>query len=186
MDSRDGADSGADADVDGDADADSDADSDTSAIPEAACADDRTGDRATCATAWIVGRAGAIADIAGETYGAGDDGACGSGEGEGLDQFYRIYLLAGETLDATMTDPDWKIDPVLALYAPAAAGTAASCEAVLECADAVVYGSESFSHTADVTGWYTIAADSNEDAPDLAYDAYTLRLSVDCTGDCGC
>ncbi len=186
MDSRAGADAGGDADADGDADSDADADSDTGAIPAEACADDHTADRETCDSAWIIGRAAVIDDIAGETYGSGGDIACGSGEGTGLDQFYRIFLLAGETLDVTMTDPNWEIDPVLALYRSATAGSGTGCDTVLECVDDVTSGAESFAYTADASGWYAIVADSNNSYPDLAYDSYALRVSIDCSGSCGC
>ncbi|MFH0900162.1 MAG: trypsin-like serine protease [Pseudomonadota bacterium] len=154
--------------------------------------------KTTCANAQVVDRA--AAGVVGGAVRSGDVAtgldsgslACQDLVGAGLENYYRIYLFAGETLNLrasfTTTLSCWDI--LLALYSADPAVNCKGCSSVLGCADLYVtaYGDgcdEKFTYTAPADGWYTIRVEN--DGWTVGAKPYDLYISLTCNqAGCGC
>ncbi len=102
------------------------------------------------------------------------------------DDFYRVFMLEGETLDATAT-LNSSMDGVLALFSSNTSCTGTTCDTDEMCIDDYIFWDESFTgFVAPHSGWYTIVVDTKND-PGSAYDDYTLDITLHCSqADCNC
>jgi hypothetical protein len=115
-----------------------------------------------------------------------DDQAC---EGSGPDQFYRLYIKAGETLHVSVTtDTPGAFDPVIAVFKTPDPCVGSGCPAAVAC-DANADGGDTASiasWTSTTSGWHVIKIDSRE--PLAGSGDYDINLSLDCLSpyDCDC
>jgi hypothetical protein len=158
-------------------------------LPPEACVDG-TEDRDTCGTARVLSRASLPFDQSGiDIAGASDSMApsCIPHDTIQNDHFYRVFLLAGETLSAWA----WPIylegfNVVLVLYRSETPCSTIDCAVEERCVNAYNDTSsgtpEAFVYTAAEPGWYVISVDSRQ----IIGTQYRLRVEVDCTPPCGC
>jgi hypothetical protein len=147
-----------------------------------------------CGTAIVVGRSQAKpgAYYSGDTTGDGDNDDLGTNQTKcwdaKYDNFYRIWVLQGETLKADLSPLEYDFDAMLKLYE----GTTCAGDGVddlISCYHAGGDGvKESFTYTATKSGWYTIVVDGRSAFSD-EYDwgKYNLVVTLTCnTPDCAC
>jgi hypothetical protein len=174
-------DSDTDSDSDSDTDADSDSDTDTTVcqVPSEANSDGNIDNPEDCANAKIIRRNGSSSLTTGE-YGGndglydydGDDSSCASGS----DNYFRIFLLAGETLIATKISCAWddsNSDCFFALYKSNTPCTGVTCDTMISCTDM----GTSIDHTATTDGWYHIVVDSDDSISTPSND-YSFSYSI--------
>ncbi|MBW2278496.1 MAG: hypothetical protein JRF63_13465 [Deltaproteobacteria bacterium] len=186
-------DSDADSDSDGDSDTDSDGDTDTfydcDEMPPEACNIDM-GVGETCSGPATIGRAivpvGANILDKSLTGAIDDDQIC---DGLGPDQFYRLYIKAGETLNLSVTtDTPGTFDPVLALFKTPDPCVGSGCPAAVVC-DENTDGGDTASidgWTSTTSGWHVIKIDAREAL--TGSGEYDVFVSLDCLSvfDCDC
>ncbi|MFH0900123.1 MAG: M4 family metallopeptidase [Pseudomonadota bacterium] len=127
-------------------------------------------DTESCSTAQVISRT--LADdatgtnVAVNLAGAGSAyaGTCESAAGTGEEDFYRIYLFAGESLSVTMTGADSDFNAILLLFQAPTDNCKAGCSTTTQkqCVNALPssVGNESFSsYVAPANGWYLVAVD---------------------------
>jgi len=116
------------------------------------------------------------------------DQRCANSDGE--DHFYRIFMLAGETLTVSMdVDSFDGFDPVLVLFRSDTACIGSGCETESVCADEWAAGTdEDFTrYTAPQDGWYIIKADAYDRVDSDENGDYTLDIDLNCLSPgCGC
>jgi len=185
----------ADSDTDGDADSDTDSDVDTETysdcdeMPPEAC-DIVLGAGETCSGPATIGRV-MLADQANIydnslTGAADDDQACA---GLGPDQFYRLYIKAGETLTMTVTaDTPGSFAPTLAVFKTPDPCVGQGCPAPVACDEnGDGDGTASISGwTSTTSGWHVLKVDSK--APLSGSGDYDVGVSLACLSpyDCDC
>lgn len=146
----------------------------------------------TCSQAEIVGRTAAEVGIHSNlsmSWSDGNDDDLPSGLGSECwdakyDQFYRIYLLAGETLSVSLTQVDWDFDPMMKLYKGTQCKTNWETDLIGCYQSGYDGGDESLSYVAETDGWYTIVIDGRH-ASDPGEGPFTLNVSLACN-DAGC
>jgi hypothetical protein len=152
------------------------------------CATDIGPNASTCAKARILGRKDAItaigAKINGDTNTTNNSDDLPSplfGSSEcwdaQSDQFYRVWLVAGETLTATVDPTDFDFDIMLKLYV----GTL--CESggdPLKCMNDKGDGTnETLTQSISTTGWHTIVVDGvYAFSDDYDYGPYALTMKI--------
>ena len=163
----------------------------TCVSPPAEACSNGSQSRESCADAQVVSRTEARLG----TTRSGDlddarnnDNRCRSASGE--DHFYRIFMLAGETLNATM-DINYStgFDAVLALYYSRAQCLGAGCEVEGWCEDSGGDGSDEDidGFIAPQDGWYIINADAWRTIDSEEDGSYDLDINLTClTPSCGC
>jgi len=151
------------------------------------------GDGEECGSAIVVGRTAAMggAVFDGDTTGDGDDEDVSSSLGSDCwdakyDNFYRVYLVAGDRLDVALDVMESDFDAMLKLYSGtncAGGGT----DDLLSCTNDGFDGrDESFSYTAAADGWYTIVVDGRlAFNDDYDWGRYRLTVTLACS-DAGC
>jgi hypothetical protein len=158
------------------------------------CATDDTPSGEECAQAKIVGRTDAmsVALYSGDTTGDGNDDDLSSGGGDcydaKYDNFYRIYLLAGDQLDVELHGLDGDFDAMLKLYEGTDCAANGDTDLV-GCYQSGYDGDpESLTHVAGSDGWYTIVVDGRYAFADhYDYGGYDLDISLTCVEvDCCC
>jgi hypothetical protein len=185
-----------DADTDTDADGDTDSDSDTDVDTDADCPEFVDGacgygmsSAGSCLSAESIGRefVQVALGIHDKTLTGATDTHTGC-DGAGPDQFFRLFILAGEVLDVTVTvDTPGAFVPTLALYHADDPCTAGTCNAEVYCDDNPGAASSASinSFTATSQSWYTFKVDS-QGAVSGPGD-YTLTVSLACLDyDCDC
>lgn len=158
------------------------------------CAGDWTPNAKKCSTAIVVGRpaAAALATWSGDTTGDGNDDDVSSSLGSSCwdakyDNFYRIYLIAGESMTATLTPKASSFDAMLKLYK--GTGCKAGGDELIACTHSKGDGGvETFTWVATSTGWFTVVVDGRMAfEEDLDYGPYTLAIKLACIEPgCGC
>lgn len=156
-----------------------------------------------CSEAFVVGRVEASvgAEFSGNTDGDKDDDNLNYFLGHNecwdasYDHFYRIFLRAGESIQVNLVPDASDFDAMLKLYD----GTECDDDGagifddndkyLIQCWNGDGDGDpESFSHTVDKEGWYTIVVDGRLSGDDDAdYGDYDLTVELSCTeGNCCC
>jgi hypothetical protein len=158
------------------------------------CASDNSPDSKSCATAKIVGRTQALQGVVleGDTTNHRNKDDLPSFGGPScwdakFDAFFRVYLLEGEKLKATLTPLKSQFAMSLKLYK----GT--QCKANWK-EDFILceYKSntsrvETFTHVALVEGWYTIVADGQRSfEEDEDWGPFRLIIELDCQDSACC
>ena len=155
-----------------------------------------------CKEAYVVGRldAAQTAHFEGDTDGDGDDDdlnyAFGKSEcwDASYDNFYRIYLRAGETLAVVLEPKETEFDAMLKLY------TGTECDDddsgifqkndkyLIECwNDGSDEEPESFAYVAGEEGWYTVVVDGRQSGEDSDWGDYALDVTLTCAqANCCC
>lgn len=155
------------------------------------CANNLGLDGKTCATAKVVGRTEAMSGYSLDTemtskFGNNDDldstkGKCFDAK---YDAHWRVWLFAGETVFASMTNVDSEYDPMMKLYRGSVCAPNEDTDLVGCYQQNFNGGSESLTHVATVDGWYTIVTDGRS-AGDKGVGAYTMTIKITCK-DAGC
>ena len=103
------------------------------------------------------------------------------------DHFYRVFLLAGESLHVRMRHLTTGFNGVLALHRSFVPCSGETCDEEVACQNAYNQSGmhENISYVAPADGWYTIVADCRL-TPLYSYRYYYLDVTIGCTGDCGC
>lgn len=161
----------------------------TCALPAEACSTGGGGNKRDCARAEVIGRDEAAAgyserdDLWFSTIG---DNQCSSAWGE--DDFYRIFMFAGESIDVVLENDAWdNVDMILAIFASGTYCTGTTCDTMPVCEDDRGWsGDESVANfVASQDGWYTIKVDADDWIDDDG--SYELKVTLRCNGaDCGC
>jgi hypothetical protein len=166
------------------------------------CAGDMSASGEKCSKAFIVGRLDAsdTATFNGDTYDASDDDNLNYFFGHddcwdaSSDNFYRIYLVAGDSLSVNLAIPaSPNFDAMLKLYTgtecddDSAGFFSANDKYLIKCYDNGSDGdNESFSYTATADGWYTVVVDGRlSGIEEEDYGPYTLTLALTCA-NLGC
>lgn len=160
--------------------------------PTEGCDSDTSPNAYTCAKAKIIGRA-AVAGVSKSFTGfvaansANDDdvGSCDDGSDE---EFYRIYLGAGQTMNLDFSTYAMNYDPVLKVYSGTNCDNSGT-EDLITCSDTKTgTAAELLQFVAPADGWYSIVVDgyfSGSTMDDIA--SYTLKVQVTCLpAHCGC
>ncbi len=156
------------------------------------CASDLGPKGTECDTARIIGRLDALAGklVKGDTTYSGNDDDLWSGgsvcyDAES-DDFYRIWLKAGDTLDVTVTPLDSFFDVMLKLYK--GISCAGDTTTLIGCFHKGGDGkADAFSYKAVDEGWYTIVVDGRYAfEEDQDWGEYELLVKLTCpqTGCC--
>ena len=151
------------------------------------CATDEGPDGEKCGEAIVVGRPEAEAGVQfkGDTFGDGNnddqDGGGSDCWDAKYDNFYRIWLVAGDKLEVTLEPTDWDFDAMMKLYK----GT--SCDGsgdddLVDCYDDKSDGGvETIVYSVPADGWYTVVVDGRmafeEDAD---YGDYKIDFKLTC------
>ena len=161
------------------------------------CAGDLAPNAKKCSSPVIVGRepASVGAYYMGDTYGDGDNddlpstlfGSTKCWDGND-DNFYRIYLLAGEKLDVLLSPLELDFDAMLKLYSGTdCAGN--GDDDLVDCYQSKYDGGqESFSYVAAATGFYTIVVDGRSAFDDEGdFGEYNIVFTLTCNEQgCAC
>jgi hypothetical protein len=158
------------------------------------CAGDSGPSGEKCGEAKVIGRKEAASGYAfkGDTWDDWNNDDLGSWDTDcwdaNSDNFFRIYLLAGEKLTVTLTPLEWAFDSMLKLYQ----GT--KCDAdedlLLGCFDQGWDGEPDTidAYSAQADGWHTIVVDGRSAFDeDGDFGEYTLSVKLVCSQpDCCC
>lgn len=164
-------------------------------VPEApgeGCDSDTSPNAYTCAKAKIIGRA-AVAGVTKSFSGfvavnqANDDDASGCDDGSD-EEFYRIYLGAGQVMNLDFSTFATNYDPVLKVYSGTNCDNSGTDD-LITCSDTKSgTAAELLQFVAPADGWYSIVVDgyfSGSTMDDIA--SYTLKVQVTCLPThCGC
>lgn len=153
------------------------------------CITDLKPDGLKCSTAKVIGRKDAYLgfSVTGDTTNADDNDNSSCWDAYN-DNFYRIYLLAGESIDVAVTPKYYDFDTSLKIYM----GTkcAKGGDKPLACADKQGNGKtekiEGF--IAGMDGWYSVVVDGEMAFPEENdYGPYVLNILLKCKqADCCC
>ena len=155
---------------------------------------------AVCNTAKVIGRLDAMEQFtySGNTEGTGDNDAVGDNPlwgacpDAGTDQFYKIYLKAGDELTVSADPSDSgvliKYNLVLKLYKGDACYSTDASEPILCKNDSPGGGQpEAFGYPANEDGWVTIVVDGTSViANSAASGEYTITVNLACSDDNCC
>ncbi len=157
-----------------------------------------------CSQAWVVGRLDAKKTFTktGDTWSANDDDDLNYFFGKSecwdasSDNFFRIYLMAGDQIAVTAAPAaaEWDFDLMLKLYTgtecddDSAGIFDANDKYLIQCWDDELDGDpEGFSYTATAEGWYTVVVDGRlAGTEDLDYGEYSFSLTLTCSEDTCC
>ncbi len=154
---------------------------------------------AVCSMAKVIGRLDAFEQFtyAGNTEGAGDNDAVGDSAlwgacpDAGPDQFYKIYLKAGDELTVSADPSDsgvlTKYNLVLKLYKGDACDSTDAAGPILCKNDSPGGQPEGFGYPASEDGWVTIVVDGTSlVAESAASGDYTITVNLACSDDNCC
>jgi hypothetical protein len=165
------------------------------------CNNDLGSDGEKCADAKIVGRL-----VASNTFSASEDTSYDDNDDDlnyffgnsecwdaSYDHFYRIYLMAGESIEVTLNPNEPSFDAMLKLYTGTecdenGAGVFADNDKYLiQCWNDDSNGEpEGFNYTVQEEGWYTVVVDGRQTGEDEDYGEYDFTLKLFCTEDTCC
>jgi hypothetical protein len=158
------------------------------------CVTDNNPDGEDCAHAKIVGRLDAInlVTYSGDTTGDGDDDDLSTNDSDcwdaKYDNFFRIYLIAGDQLDADLYGLEWEFDAMMKLYSGTDCADNGENDLISCTNDGGDGNDESLTYVAPADGWYTLVVDgrsafSNEED----YGYYDLDIVLTCVDtNCCC
>ena len=167
----------------------------------AGCNNDLSASGEKCSQAFIVGRTEALATFAaaGDTYQDGNDddlnyfldhSECWDAS---YDHFYRIYLMVGDVIAATVVPNATEFDVMLKLYDgtecddDSAGIFSANDKYLVKCwNDASDNKPESFTWTADKQGWFTVVVDGRQSGEDADWGDYNFTLKLSCVEENCC
>ncbi len=158
------------------------------------CSTDNSPNARTCSNAKIVGRV----DAAGTASYLGDTDSSSNSDNDNLsaqdyngvncwdarkDDFYRIYLMVGDHLNAVL-DPESGFDPMMKLYRGTTCDNNGTGDLVMCVQDGYNGANEVMDHTAIWEGWYSIVVDGRHSSdPDGSY-SLDITLTYGSSGSC--
>ncbi len=195
LDGENSGDSDSDSDTDTDTDADADTDTDTEPdpscpeMPDDACDNISVVGGVSCESPAYIARSTVATGLGMQDtlVGAFDnDQAC---SGNGGDQFYKLYILAGETLTVfhTVNTPGAYV-PVVAVFKTSDPCVATGCNKLVSC-DENLDGDETASingYTSTSSSWHIIKIDSLEDLTGVGDHSINVVLQCISPIDCDC
>lgn len=166
------------------------------------CASDLGPTGKKCSTAYVVGRNEAMNTFqhSGDTYQDSNDDdlnyvfdfpECWDAS---YDNFFRIYLMPGDTITATVVPDDPLFNVMLKLYDGtecdddnAGIFSANDKYKILCVNNGADNDPESFTWTADKTGWFTVVVDGRQSGEDEDWGLYDFSLKLTCAeANCCC
>ena len=157
------------------------------------CADDRTPNAKTCATARTLGRTPVAVGliVIGDTTGQGDDDNLPSNATPECfdaqeDQMYRVYLRAGDRLNVTATPLPSTYTMSLKLYRGSACASNWKSD-LITCQWGGDGDAKSAAYTATSAGWVTIVVDgASAFSEDEDWGPYDLAVKLTCVDEACC
>ncbi len=197
LDGENSGDSDSDSDTDSDSDADSDTDTDSDTEPDPSCPEmpDDACDNislvggSNCESPAYIGRSTVAFGLGMQDTLSGamdNDQAC---SGDGPDQFYKLYILAGETLTIfhTANTPGAYV-PVVAVFKTSDPCLATGCNQLV-CCDENLDEDDTASisgYTSTSSSWHIIKIDSREDLTGVGDHSINVALQCLSPNDCDC